>query len=319
MLTMKIVIVGYGEMLEALIEGVSKTEHEIVGVFRRENVMYNPVSRFLHDAIKPSPDFNLVRNLNLHDIYASSINSEKFIREIKKLEADIILVGSWSEKFSAQTINTPKIACINVHPSLLPKYRGPNPYYQVILNNEAFTGITFHIMDINYDSGAILYQKQVEVRPKDTGKSLRLRCCDTVKREVKIFLSDFEDKLQNRISQNESQATYQSQITLKDCILDFTQEPSDEIDRKIRGLNPWLDCFIPYGNQFFGFSKYKLHSSMTPKEPANIVKKTKNSLYVACADGKVMEFSDVKIKTIFPKQVTKFYLKKIIKTNTKAV
>ena len=153
---MRIVIVGYGEMLQALISGVLKTQHEIVGVFRQEYITMNPIQRTIKDLLNPSSDCNFIRTQQLKEIKANSVNSKEFIQALEKLKVDLILVGSWSEKFSMQTINTPKKGCINVHPSLLPKFRGPNPYIQVIMHNETKTGITFHQMDNRHVQDVLL-------------------------------------------------------------------------------------------------------------------------------------------------------------------
>ena len=98
---MKIVIVGYGEMFNALITGVLNSGHEIAGVFRKENILYSPFRRLVYDWIMPSEDRLFVKSLGLNDIKAESVNSGKFIEEIKRLNTDIILVGSWGEKFSS--------------------------------------------------------------------------------------------------------------------------------------------------------------------------------------------------------------------------
>ncbi len=175
---MKIIIVGYGEMFDALIAGVLSSGHEIVGVYRHENVLYNPIIRFLHDIFLPSGNMLFIKSLGLYDIKAKSVNSEKFRNEVRNLDADIILVGSWSEKFSIETIKSPKITCVNTHPSLLPKFRGPNPYIQTILADETKSGITFHLMDKNYDTGLILHQAQTNITEEETGLSLKLKCCE---------------------------------------------------------------------------------------------------------------------------------------------
>ena len=246
MVIMKIVIVGYGEMFRSIISGVLKTQHEIVGVFRQENILYSPLKKFFYDVFRPSDDYNFIKTQQLPEIKAKSVNSPEFIDALKKLKPDIVLVGSWSEKFSVQTINIPKKGCVNVHPALLPQYRGPNPYAQVILNSEDKTGVTFHLMDVNYDTGSILHQKEVPMSFVDTGKSLKHKCCDVARQEVQVLLDSYTEKFKNQISQNEKEATYQCQLSLADSILDFSKETSFEIDRRIRALTPWLNCHICY-------------------------------------------------------------------------
>ena len=316
---MKIVIVGYGEMLQAVVSGVLKTKHQIVGVFRHDNVLYRTFLSKLLEKIKPSMDSNFIRNLKLYDIKASSVNSQEFRDELKKLKADVVLVSSWSEKFSMQTINMLKHGCINVHPALLPKYRGPNPYIHVIMNQETESGVTFHQMDVNYDTGAILHQASIPVLPNDTGMSLKLRCCDLAHQEVQVLFNNFKEKFSNPISQNEKEATYQAQFPLADCILNFEKETAAEIDRKIRALTPWAKTFIPHKNQFFEFENYKVYNKTSEKDAAQIIRITENSVFIVCADKNIIEFSGLKLKSPLHSLFTSLYLHKFLKVNSKAV
>lgn len=316
---MKVVIVGYGEMLKALVEGISASKHKIVGVFRHENVKLSPLEKFFKDRYAPSPDYNLVRYRKITDIKARSVNSEEFRNFLKKNKVDAVFVGSWSEKFSPKTINTPKYGIINVHPSLLPKYRGPNPYLQVILNGEQETGVTFHFMDSNYDTGAILHQKVVPIEKRDNGKTLKHRCCEAVKEEVQILLSNFENSMKYVISQNENYATYQSRIGLEETILNFKEETAEETDRRIRALTPWAKSFIPYKHEYFSFKSHKVFSAQVKQSPGTIIKKTEKELFIVCKDRRVIRFSDVKINRMFSNPLTEIYMKNIIQVNEKAL
>ena len=91
------------------------------------------------------------------------------------LNVDLIIVGTWKERITKETFNIPKIATVNVHPSLLPKYRGPNPYLQTILHGEKYSGVTLHLMNEKLDAGAVMKQQKVEILPSDTSKELRER------------------------------------------------------------------------------------------------------------------------------------------------
>ena len=160
---MKVILVGKGEMLANLIQGCMLAGVEIVGVFRYERLLYSSLRLFFHDFFSNSPDLTLIRKFNLRDINCKSVNSEKFRNEILKTNTDIVLVGTWREKFKKETIDMPVIGTINVHPALLPKYRGPNPYLQTIWHREKESGVTFHLMDEKFDSGAVLAQAKVEI------------------------------------------------------------------------------------------------------------------------------------------------------------
>lgn len=316
---MKVVIVGYGEMLEALCLGINDSKHDIVGVFRSQNLKRTKLKRFLFDLFLPSDDLRLIKTLYLYDIKAPSVNSKQFREEINKLKADIIIVGSWSEKLSEETINSPKICSVNVHPALLPKYRGPNPYFNVILNGEDKTGITYHLIDKNYDSGNILKQFEIPVSENETGKSLKYKCCSKVQNTVEEVLNNIDELIKNSTKQNEDEASYFPQINLKDSILDFTSETSEEISKRIRALNPWLKCYIPYKNEFFTFEDFKITAEKSQKTAGTIVNKTENSLSIVCKDSNIIEFKGLLIVRAFCKQITKFYLKHCVKIDTSAV
>ena len=93
--------------------------------------------------------------------YETSINEPDFINKIKILNADIAVVCSYNKKFKPELINSVKSGFVNVHPSLLPDYRGANPYSHVIINNEKETGVTLHFMDEDFDTGNIIWQKKI--------------------------------------------------------------------------------------------------------------------------------------------------------------
>ena len=316
---MRVILVGYGEMLRALALGIMNSKHEIVGVLRQETVKTNILFRIANDYLEPSDDYIFIKTHSLPEIYARSVNSNKFRNIIKKLNADVVVVGSWSEKFSVQTLNTLPNGFINVHPSLLPKYRGPNPYMQVILHDEPVSGITFHLMDVNYDTGAILHQKEIPVLRDDTGGSLRMRSCDTARNEIGFLLDNLKERILNQRSQNENDSSYWAQIPLRAAVIDFANENPDEINRRIRALSPWLKCYIPIKGEFFSFRSYQITKNKLRVPSGTIVNKVGKTISIVCKDSTIMKFSDLKINRPFSKQLSKIFWEKIIKINDRAV
>ena len=315
---MKVLLVGYGEMMRSLALGILHSKHELVGIFRKDRIKKNLFELFIRDIINPSADYMFIKSHSINEIVANSVNSEEFRQAVKDLKADVVLVGSWGERFSVQTLNTIPNGFINVHSSLLPEYRGPNPYLQVILNNEEKTGITFHLMDVNYDTGSILHQKEVPVLKNDTGGSLKLRCCEAAKNETAFLLDNLKERIINQRSQIEEYATYQGQIDIKDAVINFEKETSEQIKRRIMAFSPWIQCFIMIKGEFYTFSKYQITKEKLNKQAGTIVDKTKNSLFIVCKDNVVMKFSDISIKRPFSKLVTKLFWDKIININDMA-
>ena len=306
----KVVIVGYDQMFANLISGCMKAGYEPVGVFRYDRVKYPSWLLKIKDVILPSKDKAFISGYNLHEIEANSVNSEQFRREIVRLNADIVFIGSWGEKFCEETINVPKIATINCHPSLLPKYRGANPYAQVILHGETKTGVTFHLVDKNYDTGAILLQKEVEIKPDDTGGSLKARCVATAEAEVGNLLRQMESEMILPVNQKEELATYYPHITEKDVLLDF-DETSEQIDRRIRAFLPWSRCYIPHKNVFLTFKHHEILDNCG-EQNGKLTEKDKNSLCIVAGDKKIIRFSGIKVyqkSRLFTKLYAKFALK----------
>ena len=313
---MKIVVVGYGKMFSNLILGTLDSGHKVAAVFRSERLKYPGWILFFKDIFAPSTDYSFLKSLNLKEIKANSVNSQKFKKEILRLNPDIILVGSWGEKFKKETIDLPKIACINTHPSLLPKYRGPNPYTRTIMNGETESGLTFHIMDEKFDRGPILMQKKVDIIQGiygDTGGSLKNKTCNLAKSAISELLASLDSQIIIPIQQMESEASYYPQINENDILIDFSQS-SEEINRLIRALSPWQSAYFAYENEFFKVSTHEIEENDTKyNKPGTVVNKTKNSISILSGDNKIIKFIKPKLFGKFKKYMTGFYIRFVLK------
>ena len=196
----------------------------------------------------PTTDYSYIKSYNLYDIKVKSANSEAFKKEILKLNPDVILVGTWCERLKKEIINLPKIAFINAHPSLLPKYRGPNPYFWVIKNQEQVSGVTFHLIGDKYDNGAILAQEEVKIFPSDTGKSLKERTVLTARGVVCELLKDLSEDIIIPLQQREDKASYYSYPD--DLELDFSKS-AEENYALIRAIYPWGLTYFYHNDKCF--------------------------------------------------------------------
>lgn len=322
---MRVVILGKGEMLANLIEGALDAGGEIVGVLRYEQTTQTPFRLALQDFFNPSNELTIIKQHKLKQLKCKSANSKEFKKEILKLNADIILVGTWREKLDKETINLPVIASINVHPSLLPTYRGPNPYLQTILNRETKSGITFHLMNENFDEGAILSQKKIDILPNDTAKELKARTLFNARLMCAELLKKLEYGLIIPIEQSHEKATYFPNIKPEDMMLDFKKEDAYKIHARIRAFHPWLPCYVTYKNKYFIPNPYKLkinsqekttqilaeNNIQSPKIGDIIDSQYKNSktITVLCQNGLSIEMDDIKIYGFFNKLLFKQILK----------
>ena len=296
---MKIVVIGYSKIFASIIDAVLASDHELVGVLRHDKIKFSPLKLWFKDLINPSSDYSFIKSKNIYEIKAHSANSDEFKKEILSLNPDIIFVCSWSEKIKKEIYELPKLGTINIHPSLLPKYRGPNPYAQVLFNDEKYTGVTFHLLSEKIDAGPILIQQDFKILDSDNGESLRNKASGLAFIICKKFLELNEIGFIIPEPQNEQDATYQPAITLKDCILDFSL-PSNLIAKRIKGLYPWAKAYIDCGKRFLEVKKFEIIENTSDITPGTIVSKNGRNISISTVDNKIMTFVDTKlVKTLF--------------------
>lgn len=282
-----------------LIAGCEDYGATVVGVLRSEKQKIVPFKRFIKDNLNPSKEFTYIKSHNLLELKSRSVNSKQFRQEVINLGADIVLVGSWGERFKKEIIDLPKLCTINVHPSLLPKYRGPNPYLEVIKNRESETGVTFHLMNEKYDAGPILKQIKVEIKDGDTSKELKTRVTVAAREGIKNLLEEMDNDIIIPIEQNEQVSTYYKQIETKDMLIDFIRCSADDVSAHIRALHPFTKAFFVYKSRYLMPNPYKLSIIENEKNLGkgcvyDICPK-KRRISVVCGDGRVLQMEDVKL------------------------
>lgn len=308
---MKIVILGKNGMLLNLIRGALIADVEICGVLRYERTIYSKLKLFLTDFFKSSPVLTVMKKHKIRDLAFNSANSKEFKQFLLKENIDIVLIGTWREKLTKEVIDLPTIGTINVHPSLLPKYRGPNPYLQTILNGEKFSGVTFHLMNEDFDKGPILAQQKIEILEGDTGKELKNKTIF----KARLICAELLEKLKNGfiipIEQDEKSATYYQNVSPEDMTLNFEKETSIELLRRIRAFHPWLPTYYEYKNSFFKIHPYETEIVEKRGKTGEIIEKTNNSITVATKDGKALIFNKVKLYKLEP--FTSLFIRFLVK------
>lgn len=311
---LKVVIIGYGEMFTNLIAGTLDAGCEIVGVLRKDTVKYHPLWRKIRDTINPSVEYNYIKSYSIPEIKARGVNTKEFKRALLKINPDIILVGSWGEKIGKEIYDLPKIAAINAHPSLLPKYRGPNPYFWTIRNLEQQSGVTFHLIDKGLDTGAILAQEEIKIYPSDTGKSLKERTVLVARGVVCELLKALREDIIIPLQQREDRASYFSHP--EGLELDFNKT-AEENDALVRAIYPWGKAYFYHNDTCLAADGHKTDiwenetTYSTPGTIVNVDYKNK-TIGILCAENKVLNFK-IKLYKHIDQPFTANYIKREIK------
>ena len=195
--------------------------------------------------ILPPPIKKAIMGKKVAVFQPENINEIDFVRKLEALEPDIILVVAYGQILSEKVLNFPKIGCINIHGSLLPKYRGAAPINRAIIDGEKETGITFISMNSKVDDGDMIAKFKIDIFPDETFGELSKRLSDLSAKTITKVLCDFRNGKLSPIIQDRKQATYTKKMNKKDCEVDW-KERSEKIYNQIRGTIPYPGAYTYY-------------------------------------------------------------------------
>lgn len=168
------------------------------------------------------------------------------IEQLSALSPDLFVVASYGQILPGELLSIPKLGAINIHPSLLPKYRGPSPIQSAILNSDKKTGVTFIEMDEEIDHGPIIEQFEEEILDSDTFETLAVRLFNKSADKIADVINDYQVN-QTTKPQDDSKASYAKVLTKKDGFIDIGNAPAKQkLERMIRAYFPWPGVWTHY-------------------------------------------------------------------------
>jgi len=246
---MRIVFIGSGEIGVPTLQKLSQA-HSIAAVFTRPD---RPAGR--GKRLRATPIKEAAQKLGLELHQPESVNSPESLRLIRELKPEVIVVAAYGEILSKDLLQIPRRGAINLHASLLPKYRGAAPINWALIRGERETGITAFLMDEGMDTGAILVQRRVPIEDDDTAGSLQAKLAEVGAEAMRETLEGLEKETLRPQPQDHSQATYAPKLKKELGRLDWRRS-SRELFNLIRGLNPAPGAFT-----FFRNKRLKVHRS----------------------------------------------------------
>src|SRR2546421_7008280 len=235
---MRIVFVGAGAIGVLTLRALLKSEHEVVGVVTQTD---KPVGRAQSMAATPVKKAMLDTTARI--LQPARIKDQQAIEEIRALKPDVIVVMAYGQILPRDVLEIPVMACLNLHASLLPRWRGAAPIQAAIAAGDRETGITVMYMDEGLDTGDILLQRTVDIRSDDPGGSLDDRLAQIAPDALLESLRMLAKGTAPRIPQDNTVASYAPKLKREDGKIDWS-EPAEVIERKIRAFNPWPGAFM---------------------------------------------------------------------------
>jgi len=296
---MRIVFIGTGEIGVPTLEALLKSEHDVIGVVtqpdkpagREQRIEPAPIKKAVTSGAPNASPPRTGRALPFPILQPLRIKDQQAIADIGVLKPDVIVVMAYGQILPRDVLEIPKIACLNLHASLLPRWRGAAPIQAAITGGDPETGITVMHMDEGLDTGDILLQRRIDIRSNDTGGSLHERLAKIAPDALLHSLRLFVEGSAPRIPQDNSLATYAPKLKREDGRIDWS-EPAQTIERKIRAYNPWpgafmefapllLDSGVPGGRNLKIFSACVVDLSGEPGE----ILRSEDKLVIAASKG----------------------------------
>ncbi len=302
-----IVFLGSGELACGVLQGLLASEHEIIGVLPWESLKKARVQTRLKRHFITDTQAQ-IEQYQLHALTPCRANSSAFAQQMAALAPDLLLVAGWGEILSPEAIALPRVACINVHPSLLPRHRGFNPVCSVLRAGETQTGVTFHYLTSAIDAGDILLQSSIPVAPQDDGDSLSRKLGFLAMQTVNAALANIGNHAAAQ-PQDEQLASYFRKITPRECRIDWSQ-PAKAIHNQIRGCFPWTPCTTRHKQQVLQILESQPIIFHQPcHTPGRVIYRTGVQLVVATGDqNEGLLIRDMSVVHRFGKLKAKLYL-----------
>jgi methionyl-tRNA formyltransferase len=275
----KIIFMGTPEFAVPSLRALYKNGHDVTLIVTQPD---RPKGR--GRKIVPSPVKKAAISLGYEVIQPASIRTAEFANHMAKHKPDIVIVVAFGHIIPKNILEVPKVATINIHASLLPKYRGPAPIQWAIINGERETGVTTMLMDEGLDTGDILFSSKVEIAPDDTAGTLHDSLSDLGADLLIQTLKSFEADSINPIPQDHSQATYAPILKKNDGRIDW-EKPAEKIETFIRGMTPWPGAFTFHGNKRLKVFKARPVIRDTAEIPGVVIQGFPDELCVATGKG----------------------------------
>lgn len=226
-------------------------------------------------------------DLGIEVFQPEDINSKNSIEKIKSINPDIIIVAAFGQILKKELLDIPRYGCINIHASLLPKYRGAAPINWAIINGEKDTGITIMDMEEGLDTGDIISQRSIPIEEDDDSQSLHDKLSVLGSELIIETITNITRGKYKKTSQDDSLSSYAPRIFRETGKIDWNTKGED-IFNLVRGLKPWPGTYSYYQDEVIKIHRVRIEPQIKKGEPGEIVKVDNSGIYVNCLDNTIV-------------------------------
>ena len=275
---MKIVFMGTPHLCVPVLKRIAEDGHEILAVYTQPD---RTAGRGRRKAISSLKEYSLSKNYQVLQPENFRDNSSE-INTLKKFDADIAVVAAYGILLPPDVLSAFRHGCINLHPSLLPKYRGASPVSSAILAGDEYTGVTIIQLDSGLDSGPILSQEKIKLQGDEFCDKLTMELFMLGSKLVSKTISEFATGNIKIVQQDHDKATFTGKLSRKDGLIDWTKG-SDGIWKEIRAYNPWPGSHTNFNGKNLKIIEAEISTKY--KLPSGYVSIHGDEVYIGTSDG----------------------------------
>lgn len=275
----KIVFMGTPEFAVPSLKAIHNSDHEIVNVVTQPD---RPKGR--GRKLTPPPVKEAALDLGYPVLQPESIKDEQFVMKMQDILPDFFVVIAFGQVLPINLLAIPKYGAVNVHGSLLPKYRGAAPIQWALINGEPETGVTTMQMDSGLDTGDIFLRRRIEIRPDDTSQTLHDRLSVIGAELIAETLDGIQSGTITPIPQNDAESSYAPSLKKDDGHISW-RSPAERIVSFIRGMTPWPGAFTYYKGRRLKIFSARAVPDTASEPPGVILPRFSDELWVATGQG----------------------------------
>ena len=276
---MRIIFMGTPDFAVGTLEALVNAGHEVVLAVTQPDKPQGRKQILIAPPVKQTAE-----KLGIPVYQPKRVREPEALALLRNYEPELIVVAAFGQILPKELLDMPQYGCINVHASLLPKYRGAAPIQWAILNGDAVTGVTIMRMDVGLDTGDMIAKAEVAITPQDTGGSLFDRLAETGAKLCVETIPSIVDGTAVYTPQDEQAATKVGQISKKDGLIDFTRSAA-AIECQIRGLNPWPSAYTSLAGKTLKIWSAQVSDRQTEAQPGTVVLVEKDRFGVQTGEG----------------------------------
>jgi methionyl-tRNA formyltransferase len=272
---LNIVFAGTPEFGLTCLDALAHSTHHLKAIYTQPDRPAGRGRKLQASAIK---EWALKQNIPVYQ--PINFKNPEVIAELAALKPDVLIVIAYGLILPKAVLEIPRLGCINVHASLLPRWRGASPIQAAILHGDSETGITIMQMDVGMDTGAMLRKISCPITATDTASTLHDKLAQIAAQPLLEALDELASQTAQPEIQNNELATYAHKINKEDARINW-QQTAIEIDQKIRAFNPWPIAYTIFDEDVLRVHQAKVNTQQSPKSPGTVISIDKKGMLIA--------------------------------------